>query len=796
MKVTLNWLKEFVDIKLSPQELADRLTLAGLEVERIETVGAIPASVITVKIEKVEKHPNADRLTLCEVNLGTERRRIVCGAKNMKEGDVVALAQPGTTLPDGKKIERSKIRDVVSDGMLCSGKELGMAEDSAGLLILAPDLPLGKPLMEVLPISDTIFEINVTPNRADCLSVLGVAREISASTDTPLKDRSPKLPQGKFSLKGPLKVEVKDAEGCPRYSARMIQGVKIAPSPLAVQLRLKYVGLRPINNVVDATNYVMIERGQPLHAFDYEQISSGTIRVERRSPSGKFKTLDEMDRTLDSSDLLITDPEKILAIAGVMGGLHSGVTDTTRTLVLESAYFDPASVRKTSKRLGLMTESSYRFERGVDPNGVGEASDRLTELILAWAGGEASQEVIDTADQPFALPEISLRRSRTQTVLGYDNTEAEIDSVLRRLALRPKKSGEGIWRCQVPTYRRDLTREIDLIEEVARLQGYDRIPEQRPRGDYRPVKDNDEGDEHARLRGLLRAKGFTETIHYSFCSQKEIEQALQVKEKTYSRLANPLSEELAVLRPSLIPSMLRCLQWNFFRQNEDMKLFEFRNTYHFRNAASEPEERKTLCLALSGKRSGRHWALPREEVDFYDWKGEWETIADLLRLPSFQVRSSAKAYLHPGKSAEILIDGQAWGDFGVLHPALAHELELIRPVVLGEIYLPRMTGMRKDSRYQPLPKFPSIERDLTVVVPEALEGEAVIQKIRDQKIETIRQVNLFDIYRGKPIEEGKKALTYFIQYQDEGRTLTDDEVNQIHTQMVETLKTLLPIEWR
>ncbi|MFO1519256.1 MAG: phenylalanine--tRNA ligase subunit beta [bacterium] len=455
MKVTLNWLKEFVDIDLTPQELASRLTHAGLEVEGIETLGAIAPTVITVKIEKMEKHPNADRLTLCDVNLGTERRRIVCGAKNMKEGDVVALAQPGTLLPDGKKIERSKIRDVVSDGMLCSEKELGLAEDSAGLMILPHETPLGKPLTEAVPLSDTMFEINVTPNRSDCLSILGIAREIAAVTGKPLKERKPMLPAGSFSLEKLLKVEVKDPDLCPRYTARMIRGVKIHSSPLWVQLRLKRVGVRAINNVVDATNYVMMETGQPLHAFDYKQIAEGTLRIQCKSSPPVFQSLDEVERKLLPEDLLITDTQKPLAIAGVMGGLNSGVSDSTQELVLEAAYFDPFAVRKTSKRLGLKTESSYRFERGVDPSGVKAASERLAELILAWGGGEVSKELLDVSSGDFAPKTIRLRASRLSQVLGLELKPDEAEAILSRLGLNPKKKSEDLWECVAPAYRHD-----------------------------------------------------------------------------------------------------------------------------------------------------------------------------------------------------------------------------------------------------------------------------------------------------------------------------------------------------
>jgi phenylalanyl-tRNA synthetase beta chain len=799
MKVTLNWLKEFVDIDLSPQELAHKLTHAGLEVESIEMVGVIPSSVVTVQIEKIEPHPQADRLTLCQVNLGRETRKIVCGAKNMKEKDKVPLALPGTLLPNGKTIERSTIRGMVSEGMLCSEPELGLAEESAGLLILPSDTPLGLPLTEALPITDTLFEINVTPNRADCLSVIGIAREIAAITGKAFKPLSPQLPKGKFSLKDHLRVEVasSDKELCPRYTARMVRGVRVKSSPFEVKLRLERVGVRSINNLVDATNYVMIETGQPLHAFDYRQIAKGTIRIERASKGAKLNTLDQVERELTGEDLLIIDPEKVLAVAGVMGGEASGIMADTEMIVLESAYFQPVSVRKTSKRLGLQTESSYRFERGVDPNGVRFASDRAIQLILQWAGGELSSEVLDTAPNEFPSPKILLRRARTNALLGIDLDAKVIQSILERLTFQPKMKSKETWECQIPTYRNDLEREIDLIEEVARIFGYPQIPEALPTGNFHLARDYDESHFEKRIRQYLECSGFSEVIHYSFCSEEEIKKA-QLKVNQLIRLSNPLSEELAVMRPSLIPSLLGGLKRNLARQNEDLKLYEMRSFYETKDSSrSQPSESKSLCIAMTGQRYGKHWALPREKVDFYDLKGCIEGIWDLLRLPPFSLRRSEKQYLHPGISAEIYSDGESLGDWGLIHPQVAANFEIEVPLVIGEINLSRLMSFKKTSiHFESPPRFPSIERDLTLIVDEDLDSEAILREIRALKVPSLREICLFDVYQGEPIVKGKKALTYSIRYQESNRSLTDVEINQIHTQVVEKIKTVLPVEWR
>lgn len=795
MKASLKWLKEFVDIELSPRELAHKLTHAGLEVESIQELGRIPDSVLVVQIEKIEKHPQADRLSLCDVNMGSEVKTIVCGAKNMKVGDKVSLAQPGTLLPDGKKIERSKIRGIQSEGMLCSEVELGLFEESNGLLILPKDFQVGKSLSSQLNVEDVIFEINVTPNRADCLSIYGIAREISAITGKPLKDLQVKLPPGTFSLEGKVKIEVKNPELCPSYTARMIQKVQIAPSPFEVRLRLERMGVRSINNVVDATNYVMLELGQPLHAFDAHLIHEGKIIVRLAHAAEKVTTLDKEERELSSSDLLITDPKQSLAIAGVMGCASSGVSESTKDLILESAYFEPKSVRKTSKRLGLQSESSYRFERGVDPNALLMASDRLAYFILQWAGGELSKECLNTAKKEFPKSHLQVRLSRIHQILGVQFSAEKVEEVLKNLHLNPRVSAEQVWDCAIPTYRQDLQREIDLIEEVARLMGYDQITARLPESSLHVSQDFYESFLEEKIRPFLRIEGFYELINYSFGSAKEFKKC-GLNPESFIELSNPLSEDLAVMRPSLIPSMLASLRYNISRQSEDLRLFELRSIYS-KNKEGKIQEKKSLVLAMSGKRNGRNWALPVENVDFYDLKGIVEKIFKNYKLPSFKLKLSSSHYFHPGASASIWVEDQKVGDFGLLHPQFVEDFDLRVPVVLGEIDLEALLSLKKKRpQFEEISKFPWVDRDLTVVVSESLESDQIEKAIFDLQLPCLKKMNFVDVYRGDPIEKGKKALTYSLIYLDPEKTLTDLEVNENHQKVMDHLKQVLPIQWR
>jgi len=795
MKFTLNWLKEFVPVKLSAKELASKLTHAGLEVESVRSVGEIPSGVVVVQIEKMERHPQADRLTVCQVNAGGEFRTIVCGATNMKEKDKVVLATPGTLLPDGKKIEKAKLRGVESEGMLCSEKELGLLEDSSGLMILPSDAKVGSSLTDALPLSDTLFEVNVTPNRADCLSILGIAREVSAITGEPLKKIVSSLPSS-FSLKNQLSVELPNSEKefCLRYTARMMKGVKIAPSPWWVALRLAWLGVRSINNVVDATNYVMLELGHPLHAFDYEKIAGRKIIVRRPSQKIKVKTLDEEEREVSENDLLIQDPEKSLAIAGVMGLANSGVQSFTHTLVLEAASFLPAAIRKTSRGLGLNSESSYRFERGVDPNGLRQALDRLAHYIHAWGGGEVSNEILDTAPKGIASKKIKLRKNRIQKILGKDFESKEITQTLKNLSLEPEMAKKEEWTCLVPTWRFDLEREIDLIEEVARVLGYQEIPVTLPTGTFKPTQDHSAAEALNRLRHVLKGQSFLEAIHYSF-SAPELFQKAGFSTANSLSLANPLSEDLSLLRSSLIPSMLACLQSNLSHQNKNLRFYELRNV--FQKTDSGFSEQQNLAFGLMGLRQEKHWAFSSDPLDFYDLKAIIEKVWQEFKFASFELNLSSQPYLHPGVSAEIQVNGIKVGDFGLIHPQIAERFDLPLSVLLAEINWSVLSQQIKEQPlYEALPRFPGIERDLTLLAPQNLIADELRNAFKKIQAEPLQSVNLVDVYEGEPIPAGKKALTYSLFYQASHGTLTDEEVNKIHEGIVEKIKNLLPVEWR
>ncbi len=796
MKFTLNWLKEFVPVKLSPKELGERLTHVGLEVESVQKVGEIPAGVIVAQIEKMEKHPQADRLTVCRVNVGGEYRTIVCGAKNMKETDKVALASPGTLLPDGKKIEKTKLRGVDSEGMLCSEKELGLLENSAGLMILPTEAKLGSELSEALSVSDTLFEVNVTPNRADCLSILGIAREVAAFTGEALKEIVSVLPPRTFSLKDRLTLELPESEKsfCPRYTARLMQGIKVAPSPWWVALRLAWLGVRSINNVVDATNYVMLELGHPLHAFDYQMISGKKIIVKRPAKKIRIKTLDDQEREVGTEDLLIQDTEKPLAIAGVMGLSNSGVEDSTNTLVLEAAAFQPTSIRKTSRHLGLSSESSYRFERGVDPNGLMRASDRLAQYIHQWAGGEISEEVLDSAPEGFASKKINLRKSRIQKILGKNFEGEKITQTLDRLSLKPHSLNSDSWNCSVPTWRFDLDREIDLIEEVARSLGYQEIPASLPAGAFKPAKDHSGAGDEVRLRNVLKGLSFVEAIHYSFCAP-ELFQKIGLSTERSLTLANPLSEDLSMMRSSLIPNILSCLQKNLSYQNKNLRVYELRTV--FQQDALELQENQNLALGLMGMREQRHWAFSQEPLDFYDLKAVLEKIWQEFKFFEFELRPSKQAYLHPGVSAEIWVEGIKVGDFGLIHPLIAEKFDLPPSVLLAEIVWSVLKQKNKNlKRYSSLPRFPGIERDLTLLAPEVLVADELKRAFEKIEAQHLKSVHLVDVYQGEPIPVGKKAFTYSLFYQDLEGTLTDEEVNVIHEEVVKKIQNLLPVEWR
>lgn len=608
MIVTYNWLKEFVDFEMSPDELAHRLTMAGLEVDSMDFIGEGLDSVVTARLVSVDKHPDADKLTVCQVDYGQDTVQVVCGATNHKAGDVVALATVGTVLPGDFKIKKSKIRGMESFGMLCSEKELGLAQDSDGIMILSPDCEPGQPVFEVLGLKDVRYELGLTPNRPDCLSVLGVAREVSAMCGRSLNVNLPPLSEGDESTRALTSVTIEDAEYCPRYAARLIRGVKVGPSPDWLVRKLESVGQRSVNNVVDVTNFILMELGHPLHAFDYQRLAEGRIVVKRAASKEQFTTLDSVSRSLEKSDLVICDGQGAVALAGVMGGENSEVVAETVDILLESAYFNPLAIRRTSKRLSLRSEASHRFERGADIAMVPVALDKAAALIVQVAGGVVCKGMIDEFPRPLAERKVTLAVQRVNEILGLKLGMDDIQAHLLSIGLEVQPVEEkDIDRLVVtiPSFRPDLERDIDLVEEVARLNGYDNIPVTMPAGRMLCHLPPQHLREVKRLRDVMVAAGFNETVNYSFVAPEawdRLELSDDDPRREPVKILNPLTEDQSVMRTSLVPSLLECVTRNVAYQNSDLHLFELRPVFLTHTDDVLPIEKWRLCAVLCGRR--------------------------------------------------------------------------------------------------------------------------------------------------------------------------------------------------
>lgn len=801
MKVSLNWLRDYVDIQMDVKKLVHLLTMAGLEVESATPVGHEFEKVVVAEIESIQRHPNADRLSLVRVKTSTEKFPIVCGATNIREGQKVPLALVGAKLPNGIQIRRSKIRGEVSEGMLCSEIELGLGEDASGIMILDPDTPLGVNLGEALGLSDTVLDLSITPNRPDCLCVIGIAREIAALTGEPLRYPNLTLTDGGDEIEQRTSVTLYDADLCPRYVARLIEGVTIGPSPHWMRSRLEKVGIRPINNVVDVTNYVMMEYGQPLHAFDFELLEEGRIVVRRARRGETFVTLDGVERVLDEEMLVICDGVKPVAIAGVMGGLNSEIRTQTRSVLLESAYFLPRNNRQTSKKLGLETEASYRFGRGIDHGGCLKAANRAAALIQQLSGGRIIEGALDVYPQPIHPARISLSLPNVNRILGMEIPAQKVTTYLKRLEMEVQEEGGGKWVVIPPTFRSDLEREIDLIEELARLEGYEKIPVTLPSG-----PPSSEGLDQGlvleqRAKDILLQHGYYEVITYSFTSPSSLD-GLNLPpddpRREFLPLLNPLSQETSVLRTSLIPGLIEVARHNLSHQNRNLKLFELKKVYLQEKGEKLPREVKYLAGLAMGMSHEPHWASSVREIDFYDLKGCLEDLFVSLQIRgiSFQ-RAEGVPYLHPGKASTILLMGEAIGVVGEIHPETLTYYDLPLKAYLFEIDFDRMVkGVGEKKRFQPLPKFPSVFRDLSLVVEEDLEVGEVEQAIRSLEEPFIGEIKLFDLYRGAPIPQGKKSISYRIRYQASDRTLTDEEVNRAHEKVIMRLKEIFKAELR
>ena len=792
MKISLEWLKEYVEISLSPPELGELLTRAGLEVENLTAFQPAFQKVVVGELKSFSPHPRSDHLSICAVHDGQRDYTVICGAPNLRTGDKVAFAKEGALLPGGMKIQKTVLLDVASEGMLCSEKELGLSDEAAGIMILEPENSLGLPLEEVLPLQDWILDVNVTPNRSDCLCLMGMAREVAALTRQILRFPDPRQLPGKGQIEGQTSVMIERPDLCPRYVAKLISGVRIGASPFWMRRRLQAVSVRSINNIVDATNYVMLEMGQPLHAFDFDQLAEKRIVVRTAQTGESFTTLDNTQRTLPENALMICDGKKPVALAGIMGGLNSEVQPGSRNILLESAYFDPMGIRRTSKKMGLSTEASVRFERGIDPNGSLQAAERAAGLMVEMAGGVMAQGAIDNYPQRIESPKIHLRASRVNSILGTKITQQEIPSYLQRLGLEVASGEKDAFRVTVPTFRVDLQREIDLIEEIARLHGFHRIPVTLPSGTVMAEKESALQRAAPLARRLLVGMGLREVITFSFISPKTV-QNLGIQPPDHRakalRIQNPLSEDQAIMRTTLIPGLLQVIQTNMSRQNLHLQIFEMGRVFFPRPDQDLPKEVETLGGILTGLREEDSWAKSKEMIDFYDLKGIIEVFLQGLGVNCFEFLPEKEvAFLKPGRACRLVVEGEILGVMGEAHARINDWLESKQAIYLFEINFKKLVDRMADHPvFKPLGRFPSVTRDLALIVDERVPAGDLIHTLQEVNPGLVQEIRIFDLYRGKPIPEGKKSLAFRFIFQREDRTLTDLEVNELHRLMVEAV---------
>ncbi|AXF55843.1 phenylalanine--tRNA ligase subunit beta [Salicibibacter kimchii] len=799
MLVSYQWLMDYIDLSdVTPEEVAEKLTRAGVEVDRLHRYHDGLNGVMVGEVKETTSHPGAEKLTVCQVDVGEQTKQIICGASNVQKGQKVAVAMPGTALPGNKKIEETTIRGEPSAGMICALDELGFNEqllaktEQDQIVELPADATLGDDALEILGLNDVIMELDLTPNRPDCLSMLGVAYELSALLDRPIHHPDHTHGVIRKNAADRIAVDVTNGEDVPYYGAKVIDKVTVDSSPLWLQTRLMAAGIRPINNIVDITNYVLLEYGQPLHAFDYNRFGSEKIVTRRAEQEEKIETLDGQERTLTSEDTLITNGNTPVAIAGVMGGASAEVQADTTSVLLESAQFDALQVRKTSGRLGLRSESSQRFEKGLDFERTAEAAERAVTLMEQVAGGVVLKGTVESGELPAVVQEVYLHLGRLNRRLGTALGVNEVETLLHRLGLEVTDLGNE-WQVRIPSRRLDLSIEEDLIEEVARLYGYDRIPTTLPIGARSAGALTVEQKRRRKLRRFLESTGIQEAITYSLTSAQKADQFLLHQSDRQMQVLMPMSEEREVLRRSLIPHLLEAGVYNANRQLEDVFLFEIGAVFEpDADENKQPTEHEHVAGVLSGQWHNHAWNGEEIQVDFYVVKG---IVEGMLKQAGKENNTSFRARkregMHPGRSAEVLIDGETVGFLGQLHP-LEQEAHGLPATYVFELDAKVIFAAdNEEFRYQPLPRFPAIRRDLAVVADAniaAAEVEAVIAEAAGEWLEAI---HLFDVYQGDNIEAGKRSLAYSLLYLNHERTLKDEEIADIHEEIVAALRSRL-----
>lgn len=794
MKVSLSWLQDYVTIDIGVDALADALTMIGLEVEAVEERYTYLDTVMVGKITSKAPHPNADRLHLCKVSTDAKTYEVVCGAPNAEEGMLAPLALPGTELPSGNVVAESTLRGKRSQGMLCSEAELGLGADASGLMPLDSVLTPGVALNKALGLSDTVFEIGLTPNRPDCLSIIGIAREIAGFSNAALRPPEIRLPETSGDINDHTSVVIEAPDHCPRYTARMVDGVKVGPSPFWLQDRLMSIGLRPINNLVDVTNFVMMETGQPLHAFDFDHLAENRIVVRTAYADEAFVTLDGKERRLEDDMLIICDGKGSVGIGGVMGGMNSEIEDATQRVLIESAYFNPVSIRRTAKRLGLNTDASHRFERGVDPQGTLIALNRAAQLMAELGKGQLIGGTIDVQyDLPVA-PTIELSVADTNRLLGLDLDAESIAGYLTSVQFDVVSRDNKKITVQTPSFRVDVSRPEDLMEEVARCHGYNKIPVTFPAipANRPPVART--LNQRRRIRSAMTGLGFTEIINYSFIhagSADRLRLAPDDERRDAVAILNPLTEDQSVMRTSMIPGILETVHRNISRQSRTLKLFEIGNVFLVRKGQQLPDEIEILAGCWTGDRITAGWYAKPTTCDFFDLKGALEGLLHGFKVPRLQfsrLTDDQCRYTLKGASAMISSNRQILGTMGEIHPQVLETYNIKQAVFVFELHIQPLIAATPDTiEARPLPKFPSTSRDATLIVDRDIESGHILDRVKQMNESLVENIQLFDLFEGKPIPEGRKSVSLRITYRSPEATLEDNAVNRLHKQISDHL---------
>lgn len=796
MLVSLNWLKNYVDISnISTEELAEKITKSGIEVDGIHYIAEKSSGLVAGYVETCEQHPNADKLSLCQVDIGEEKLQIICGAPNIEQGQMVIVAKPGAVLPGDFKIKKVKLRGIESNGMICSLQEIGIDEKyvpkevSDGIFVLPEDTVIGEDIELLLNLNDAILEFDLTPNRADCLSMLGIGYEVAAILDEDVHMPDESIETIDERVEDYITLDVENPELNPYYGAFLLKNVNIKPSPLWLRNYLRAVGVRPINNVVDITNYVLFEYGQPLHAFDYDRLQSKEIVVREAKENELLTTLDGIDRTLTPEDLVITDGKEPIALAGVMGGADTEVNEETKTVLLEAAYFDPYTVRKTVNKTGLRSEASTRFEKGVDPNRVTKAALRACQLLSKYADCDILEGAVEFDQLDRSSKEVEIELNEINKRLGTEISNEEIKDILRKLRFDFTQTGTQ-FDVTIPTRRGDITIFEDMLEEVARIYGYDHLPFTLPQGASKPGALTEKQHLKRKVNQLLQGIGLSETITYSLTNKKFINKLVspEVKEQSPNpaHIALPMTEDHYYLRLSLLPEMLKSMSYNVARRQTNLAFYEMGSIFitNEENLTKQPDEKLRLSGAITGQWLSHEWQQEKKQVDFYVLKGILETIFSYLDIEVSYARANHPD-LHPGRSANILLNNSIIGFLGQVHPLLSKEFDLKETYVFDVDMDKLLEAYENLPSFNQIPRYPAVARDVAFILDEHVPASEVQRLIEQLGAPIVKDVHVFDLYKGENLPEGKKSIAYNLIYQDPNKTLKDEEVDKSFKDIIE-----------